>query len=211
MVSPLKALASSLLTFMMSLWAMVAVVDKLTEGFSSFTSESWRRQAVARQALELPILVLQDEHGRVLTLADGVPSIVDFVYTRCDSVCLSLGASSSRMAADLARQGLTDKVRVVSISLDPLHDQQAQRQAFKARMEASPTPWQVAASQNTQAQRALQKAMGVVAIPDGRGGLDHNAALHLVNGQGALVAILDIDDMASAVTQAAALARAGSP
>jgi protein SCO1 len=40
----------------------------------------------------------------------------------------------------------------------------------------------------------LLKAFGVTVIPDGAGGFVHNAALHVVDRQGRLIAIFDIGE-----------------
>jgi cytochrome oxidase Cu insertion factor (SCO1/SenC/PrrC family) len=46
-------------------------------------------------------------------------------------------------------------------------------------------------------QRRLLSAFGVVSLPDGLGGIKHNAAAHIVDARGRLVAILDEGERAA--------------
>jgi protein SCO1/2 len=56
--------------------------------------------------------------------------------------------------------------------------------------------WITARPENEQALSALLKTFGVTVIPDGADGFVHNAALHVVDRQGRLVAIFDIGEEA---------------
>ena len=50
--------------------------------------------------------------------------------------------------------------------------------------------------EDERALRALLKAFGITVVPDGFGGFVHNAALHVVDRRGRLVAIFDIGEEA---------------
>ena len=57
---------------------------------------------------------------------------------------------------------------------------------------------------------AWLRTFGIVVIPDGYGGYEHNAALHLVDERGRLVRILDLgatDEAASFLAGARSVAR----
>lgn len=202
---PMRAsrLTASLGAALVTLGSAVAgaiIVSQLTAGLSVFTSESWRRAAIEATPRAVPVVDLQDESGRLLRLDSlcGRVMVLDFVYTHCPTVCKALGASSSQLARRLRGiEGLEDVV-VMSVSFDPERDTPDRLQAFKRAMEPSPSSWRLARPVDSAGRRRLLEAFGVVTIPDGMGGYDHNAALHVVDQQCRLVRVLDADDVVGA-------------
>ena len=73
----------------------------------------------------------------------GTPTIVDFVYTRCASVCTVLGTVFQQMqqafpASAAIRCGA---VRLLSISFDPDRDDASALAAYASRLGADPRVW----------------------------------------------------------------------
>ena len=67
---------------------------------------------------------------------------------------------------------------------------------------------------NPSDEKALQTLLdrfGVVVIPDGMGGYEHNAALLVMNGKGQLVRIFDLADLDAALVFAQGLTVPKSP
>lgn len=176
---------------------VAGTLNALTGGFARLTTEDWRRHAVAESPVAVPAVRGLDDLGAVLAI--GGPRTkamaITFIYTRCPSICYSLGATSSQLAQQIDRLGLADQVAVVSASFDPRHDGPPEAAAFKARMERVPSSWRVAVFDDERQLSVLMDTLGVVAVDDGFGGYDHNAAIHLINPKGELVAILDVDDV----------------
>lgn len=170
----------------------------VTAGFSSFTSESWRRADVLANPRPIPDVAMQDQTGHETTLGQqcGKVLVIDFIYTRCNTVCRSQGAISYQLARRMSEHA--KDVQVLSISFDPEHDTPASLSKFKRTMEPSATPWLLASPTQGEGRRALLKTFGVVVIPDGYGGFDHNSALHVVS-QCKLVKVLDSGDIEGAV------------
>ncbi|MBX3604824.1 MAG: SCO family protein [Piscinibacter sp.] len=185
-----------------------AVVWHLTAGLTHFTSESWRRAAVEAAPRPLPAVALQDDAGRTLRLDElcGQVLIVDFIYTQCPTLCKALGASSSQLARRLGGPEPA-AATVLSLSFDPERDTPARLRAFKRAMEGAPSDWRLARPVDHTDRQRLLDTFGVVAVPDGAGGFDHNAALHLVDRQCRLVQILDADAVDAAEAAARRLAR----
>jgi len=173
-----------------------ALLWRGTDGFRAFTTEQARRVAVARSPRLLPPVVLEDQDGRVFTLASyrGEPLAVDFVYTRCVSVCTRLSASFQRLdRAERTRAAARgDRLRLLSISFDP-RDTPDRLRAYAARYEADGRDWRFARVHDAHELPALLSAFGITVIPDGRGDFQHNAAVHLLDVQGRLARVLDID------------------
>lgn len=203
-------------TFAASLFALaagLATVGHATDGGRSFTTETLRRDEVAREPRAIPDLVVRDASGQVTALqqmlaADGRVQIVDFVYTRCQTVCTSLGSTYQQLQQQLLDQGLQNQVGLLSISFDPTNDDTAALQAYTARMRMAPQAWRVVALAAPADRRRLLDAFGIMVVPAPLGEFEHNAALHVVAADGRLVRIIDIQSPADAIAVARGLAQA---
>ena len=132
--------------------------------------------------------------------------VVDFIYTRCPSVCQALGSAYQQMQAQLEADRI-DNVKLLSVSFDLAHDDAAALSAYGRLHRTQTDHWLLAAPTSAANAAALLQSLGVVVIPDGAGGYAHNAALHLIDSRGRLLAIHDHDDWPGALAQAKRLAR----
>lgn len=201
------ATAAALLASGVLLW-------QVTGGLRHYTSESWRRAEIARQPRALPDLPLQRASGQLQRLRPWCGQqamVIDFIYTRCTTVCRGLGATSAQLAGRFERQQWP--VTVLSLSFDPGHDTPEQLRAYRHSLAAGPSPWQLARPMDDASLRQMLESFGVVAIDDGQGGFDHNAGLHIVDRQCRLVRVLDADDVEGAIAAVSPLmgAEAGDP
>ena len=178
---------------------VVAVLGTATlawgsDGFSAFTAETARRQQVLRAPRALPTAVLEDQDGRRLTLQDfaGKRVAVEFIYTRCDSVCLTLGTAFRQIHQRLPEAARDSDIVLLSISFDPQRDDPAALRSYAGRFGADGESWRVVRPLASDDLPALLAAFGVVVIPNALGGFEHNAALHLVGRDGRLVEIRDL-------------------
>jgi len=173
-----------------------AVLYAGTDGLRAFTTEAARRVAVREHPVELPAVALETAAGERLDLRAlrGRWLLVDFIYTRCPSYCRALGAEfaqlQDRLAGPLARRD----VALLSISIDAAHDAPAELAAYLQRSRSRGAGWIAARPLGDEGLDRLERAFGVTVIPDGAGGFVHNAALHLVDPRGRLVAIFDAGD-----------------
>ncbi len=171
-----------------------------TEGLAAFTSETARRLEVERSPRALPPIVLRDPDGAPIDLpTSGRAMLLEFVYTRCPTLCVTLGGSFARIQGELARAGAPPVPQLLSVSFDPEHDGPDELRAYGEGHGADPAHWRVVVPEDATELRALLDALGVVVIPDGEGGFVHNAALHLIDRRGRLAAILDPEEVERAV------------
>lgn len=200
-----------------ALVALGALASQLTGGFEHWTHESLRRERAERGELKAPALVLQDQEGRALSPWSGRRGeprvfIVDFIYTRCATVCLSLGTTFQQLQGRLSeRAAEADGVGLLSVTFDPAHDERPDLARYALTHRANPTRWRVARAADEADTRQLLQALGVVVIPDGAGGYVHNAALHLLDHHGRLRALYPLGDVDAAVEHALRLAREDPP
>ncbi len=168
-----------------------------TDGFQAFTAETARRIAVRRQPVDLPTVTLENQSGARFTFADlrGKWLLVDFIYTRCPTICTTLGGDFAQLERQLAGPIAQGNVQLLSISFDPRHDPPVQLAAYLGRFKGRNMGWQAARPLTAAGLRRLTAAFGVTVIPDQLGGYTHNAAIHLVDPEGRLVDIFDPGDL----------------
>lgn len=169
-----------------------------TDGFTVLTTEAARRADIRSEPRSMPDAVLAASDGASTTLladlrSDGRVAIINFMYTRCISVCLAMGTQFQQLQDDIQRQGLSDKVRLLSLSFDEA-DTPEQLLRYEQRMRVIPTVWRSMGIEGAAARKALLNAFGIVVVPAPMGQYEHNAAFHIVTPAGRLVRIVDLDD-----------------
>ena len=166
-----------------------------TDGFTAFTAETSRRAEILRSPRSLPAVALEDQDGRRFSLQDyqGRLLAVEFIYTRCTTICRSLGMAFRQVRERLPAQALGHEVALLSISFDAARDDPASLKAYGQAFGADGAHWRIARIHSPAEVAPLLAAFGVVVIPDGMGGFEHNAAIHLLGRDGKLTQISDID------------------
>ena len=192
-----------------------AAADWLTHGFQVWTDEGARRLEVALQPVDAPRVavdgpgVAAPDLPALLAQGGGV-TIADFIYTRCQSVCLSLGSSFQQLQAALQADraaGQRANVRLLSISFDGAHDHPAALRAYALALGADPALWHFVRVPDAAQEQSLLRRLGVVVVPDGRGDYEHNAALLVFDARGRMVRVFDVAEQQLALDYARHLAR----
>lgn len=175
-----------------------------TDGLEALTTEGARRFQVATAPPALPDLLLEDMEGREIMMGasgDGITTFAEFIYTTCPTICVQAGEEMARLRDRLIEEELEDQVRLLSISFDPTYDDPAAMSAYGELHGADGRIWTIARPHPDDLAVMLE-SFGVQVIPDGYGGYEHNAALHLVDRSGRLSRIFDIDDIEGATRAA---------
>ena len=190
-----------------------ATASWITYGFQAWTDEGARRLEVALRPVTAPAVAVQGPGltGSLPALLGegGGVTIVDFIYTHCETVCLTLGSSFQQLQAALQADGAAGqapKVRLLSISFDGARDDPAALAAYAQGLRADPALWRFVRVPDVGEQQALLRALGVVVVPDGRGDFEHNAALLVFDGRGRMVRIFDLAEQQLALDYARHLA-----
>lgn len=91
---------------------------------------------------KVPAFAFTDERGQAFTedALRGHPTIVNFIFTRCDTVC-PITAMKMQRLEDKSRDKRGVAVKFLSISVDPEHDGTTQLAAFAAKYKANPERW----------------------------------------------------------------------
>jgi protein SCO1 len=192
----------------------------LTHDFQVWTAEGARRLEVARAPVTTPAVQVDGpglaRQPLAQWLVDGQSvTLLNFVYTRCETVCLALGSVYQQLQGTLQTARKTDasaeQVRLLSISFDGQHDSPQVLETYAARLGADPAVWRFARVPDAQESQRLLAAFQVVVVPDGRGDFEHNAALLVLDQRGRLVRIFDVAEQQLALDYARYLAGRSEP
>jgi protein SCO1 len=191
----------------------IAALGFETDGCRVVTSAGARQLSVERTPQVLPDAHLVDQDGTPFTLGaySGRTVLVDFIYTRCPTICGVLGNDFAGMLqstkARRSGAGAGAPIDLLSISFDPTDDQDALR-LYGERFGAKAPRWRIAAPADAKIRAALLRSFGVVVIPDGSGGFIHDDAVYVIDARGRLARILDPDTPAQLAAKALKVAAA---
>ncbi|NYT79127.1 SCO family protein [Alcaligenaceae bacterium] len=188
----MKMLIAVLLACLMGIGALYAQTD----GFSVLTTEAARRADVRRHPRPVPNAALAFADGNHTDLAqalrdDGRMTVINFMYTRCFSICLAMGSELQQLQDEIQTLGLDKRVRILSLSFDPA-DTPDYLARYQASQRANPQIWSFATLTDAAQRQAVLKAFGIIVVPAAMGQFEHNAAYHVVTPEGKLVQIVDI-------------------
>lgn len=178
-----------------------------TDGFTAFTAETARRVEILRSPRALPDVTLEDQNGKIFRLKDyqGKLLAVDFIFTRCTTLCRSMGMIFKQIRDLIPEESLGRDFALISISFDPEHDDPASLKKYGEAYGADGEIWRIARVRDKAELQSLLDAFGIIVIPDQFGGFEHNTALHLVGRDGRLRLISDIDKAVPFAEQVVAL------
>ena len=145
-----------------------------TAGFDVWTFEGRSQLQMAAGELRAPTVAMHHAFGArqlVWPTAAAAPAayLVDFIYTRCPTVCRTLGSQYQQMQRQIAADPTLAKVQLASISFDLVHDDQTQLRGLALSLGADPARWSFAVPAGDDDAAELLHALGVVAIGDGAG------------------------------------------
>lgn len=113
-------------------------VPRVSAAESSAATE--RAYSVSRQSLQVPELELVDRDSNKVDLqtllATGSGVLVNFIFTTCPSLCPVMSATFSQVQKQLGAD--RDSVLMISVSIDPEHDNPAQMADYARRFNAGP-------------------------------------------------------------------------
>ena len=166
-----------------------------TDGGAAWTAEAARRLDIAEQPRVLPDAALRDIGDRPigLTALDRPIAVVDFIFTRCPTVCVDLGSTFRDLQGELVSRDWQDKVGLLSLTFDYAHDGPVELAGYLERFGAAPDLWNAARFEREAELDAVLRELGVVVIPEPNVGFVHNTAIYLVD-RGRVVGIFDFGD-----------------
>lgn len=135
----------------------------------------------------LPSFALTDQSGRTVRAEDlrGRALVVSFVFTTCVEACPILTAQLRRAQAEVHAAGLADRVRFVSITVDPATDTPVALRRYAEAHGADLATWSFLTGPPEEIA-GVTGALGVGTAP-GKRGLAHDTPVLFVDGAGRVV------------------------
>lgn len=151
------------------------------------------RLAVIRPA---PDFTLTTQDGKELRRADlkGRVLLVSFIFTTCNGSCPATTHRMGQVQQALKERGLTknDAVRLLSITLDPARDTQEVLRGYMKLYDADPASWTFLTGPRDTIDRTVTD-WGMWARPAANGQLDHPSRVFLVDRQGRIREIYNLN------------------
>ena len=151
------------------------------------------RLAVIEKA---PAFALTDQAGKPLSSADlkGKVLLVSFIFTTCNGSCPATTHRMGLVQRELQARGLLkeDRVRLVSITLDPKRDTPEVLRGYMRLYDADPTSWSFLTGAPDEVAKVVA-AWKMWARPAANGQLDHPSRVFLVDRGGSIREIYNLD------------------
>jgi protein SCO1 len=150
------------------------------------------RLAVIQDA---PDFSLTTQDGGTLKKADlqGKVCLVSFVFTTCNGTCPATTHRMGQVQAALKERGLKgDRVRLVSITLDPARDTPEVLRKYMELYDAEPANWTFLSGDKERVNKVVA-AWGMWARPAANGQLDHPSRVFLVDKKGRVREIYNLN------------------
>lgn len=122
------------------LLALPLPVRSLAADASGRSGSPGSRQVVSEVEIDVPDVRLTGMDGGNVSLRalldDGRPLMLQFVFTTCPTICPLLTGVTSKVREDLGKD--REKIRAISITIDPEHDTPAVLGRYAALFDADP-------------------------------------------------------------------------
>jgi len=189
---------TTLVSALLMVWLGVSTLSWATNVFTVWTAEDARRISVLSDSGNLPneLLLSHKEEKRRIIDDQKEFVVLDFIYTRCPTVCNTLGFKFQQLQNQVINRGLDKHVEILSISFDPNHDSPTELARYLALHKADDTIWSALVPASNSALEELKQRFGVVVINDEFGGFTHNAAIYVIE-RGELKRIFNDDSIDS--------------
>lgn len=168
-----------------------------TDGGQAFTAEEARRLEIRTTPRQVPEWVLENQDGDTFRIQDWHEKfiVVDFIYTSCLTVCLSLSSDMRKLQQTFAPLVQANKLRFLSISFDPEKDTPQRLKEHLSHFSADFNSWTAARSTSAAQNKTILDFFKVTVIPDEYGGYIHSAGYHIIAPSGKLIAIFGAEQI----------------
>jgi protein SCO1/2 len=136
----------------------------------------------------VPAFNLVDERGHTFTeeALRGHPTIIDFVFTRCDTICPIVSARMEKLQ-DRLLDRRAESIKIISISVDPAHDTPEKLAAYAQRFGARPDKWRFLTGPVDKIRALVEgpfmnSMLNEGLTPSGAPAISHNGYFVLVDG-----------------------------
>ncbi len=160
-------------------WAALAIAWVSVTALAADPPRALKRATRSSLEVTVPKVALARDDGKTVSLDDELnegPAVVTFIFTKCGTICPVLSQTFAQLQEKLGPQ--REKVRLVSISIDPEYDTPARLAEYGKKVGAGQR-WHFYTG-TTEDSRATQRAFQAF-----RGDkMDHTPVIFLRAGAG---------------------------
>jgi protein SCO1/2 len=142
-----------------------------------------------------PDFSLTTQDGGTLKLSDlkGKVCLVSFIFTTCNGSCPATTHRMGQVQTALEKAGLTrdDRVRLLSITLDPARDTPAVLRKYAELYDLDLANWTFLSGDKERVNKVVS-AWGMWAKPAANGQLDHPSRVFLIDKKGRIREIYNL-------------------
>ena len=135
-----------------------------------------------------PKFALTDQLGRECSHRDvaGKVLLVDAFFTACPTICPVISSQLSRVHDRLLDDGVADRVRILTHTVDPERDTPERMRRYAERLGADPEVWRFLTGPKKELYPLLQEGYLLTALPSdtAQGGFFHSDQILLVDVDG---------------------------
>jgi protein SCO1/2 len=168
---------------------------QVTAGFRALAFDDVKKIEFVERSSPLPLATLVGEGGQHINVRQlrGRASVAEFIYTRCPTVCSTLGSTLGTVQRDFAAAIASGRLQLLTISFDLAHDDTAAVAAYRHRF-GIPQGWLVAIPDGPESLRALQRAFGFLIQDTTDITVAHSSKLYLISSRGEIVGAFEADE-----------------
>jgi len=152
---PIRALAFELAGALLVAAGAAAQDHAATDHCAPVTKRSPFRRS--QHQYTLPDVMLRDQAGRPFAASElqgaSGPLVVNFIFTTCTTICPVMTATFAQMRRELGAEA--DRIRFVSITIDPEHDTPSALAEYAERFGAPPG-WSFLTGSPADVERVLR-------------------------------------------------------
>lgn len=166
-----------------------------TDGWRNWTAEAARRHDILRHDTYLPDITVQNQNNETLSLSelDSSTLVVDFIFTRCPTMCIAMGYQFNQLQQTLTHNFPELDIHFLSISFDHQHDGPEELSAYLKRFSAKTGNWSALKVINENELQNLLDRLGVLVLSEPNLGFVHNTAIYVIKDN-KVSGIYDIDE-----------------
>jgi len=171
--------------------------------FTTFSKALYEAGPIPRK---IPEFFLTDQNGKNRKISEfrGKYILVNFMYTRCKSVCHIVNSKLIHVK-DRIIDLMPEKIQIVSISFDQAEEPDRLDMSWRHHGSAPGWWWTELSEQDSKSNAEKLRAMGIWVGQRPNGEYDHTAFIFLVNPMGDVIKIfrpeMDSDLLADAVLE----------
>jgi protein SCO1/2 len=135
-----------------------------------------------------PDFKLTDPDGLAVALhaLRGKVVVLDFTYGHCTALCPAQDARIKDIQKDVAAGHMADRVRFISVSVDPDRDTPVFRKEYAVAHGFDSANWTFVTAETGDDARALARSAGATFVRAADGSFDHSAITYVIDDDGKL-------------------------